>query len=126
MAVDFDGTGDFYSVTPTLGDPFTLMGWFRADTLSGFGGIFSRGNTTNQMLLYHNAGVLQLDVNAVQGTGSTINTGQWYHICVQRGEAGANVWEVFLDGVSDFTATNAVTLIDTIQKDRTILRRRRT
>lgn len=114
----FDGTGDLLSVTHvselTLGtSDFTFEAWIRLSEINRWHGIIGNGTgagaidfvvatTPNNFLrVYANSGTLNL--NAV--TALVIDT--WYHVALVR---SGDVFTIFLNGVTESTATVAVTL----------------
>lgn len=119
----FDGSGDFLSIADDHrlevgGSIFTFECWVRASSLTSTRTIAGkRGNATSQghWLLRANAGQLQVYLStdgaswATSMSGSTISTGTWYHVALVR---IGSTFTLYLDGVSDATATLAGRLND--------------
>ena len=91
--------------------PFTMSAWVKLDTTTGSIMFISDASvSTIQYGMFVNSGTLTLRARNTTPddiSGSTLSTGQWYHI--------AGVWtsatsrELFLNGVSDGTDTSSVT-----------------
>ena len=91
-SMSLDGTGDYlrpYSADPNIfafgtGD-FTIETWAYFNSVTGQPFIYDgRGATTTPTIYIFN-GTIYYYVNATNAiTGSTLSTGQWYHIAVSR------------------------------------------
>lgn len=125
-SIDFDGTGDFLTVTGSSellfgNGALTVEGWFYFRSLVG-GPIIWRLVGTSTLSLYYDTtnNRLVLDFGTPLITTSTsLTTGTWYHIAVVRTDGAGSV-TIYLNGTSigttavsavvDFSATTQVTV----------------
>ena len=121
----FDGSGDYISA-PTdaafdfSGGDFTIEGWFRFDNATTqdqtlfagvgdtrFGIAYNRGGDNALNLSLSSNGSSWDIANEVDGSKTSWNTDQWYHVAL--------VWDgtdykVYVDGTLDITVTSATPL----------------
>ena len=109
LAMDFDGTGDSYSVgsvLSTVTDNFGVEAWVAADSTSGNAGIAYNGNTSNSgwglFRLGGNYGALY-GGKAVWGS-SPMTPGEWTHVALVR-DGGASTF--YLNGSPSGTTGTA-------------------
>jgi hypothetical protein len=107
-SVDFD-SGESYS-RQTSGPDYTVhtgMCWVYKDSISAEGSIISRGDSTTIRMAISAAGKLVLNsggTHVITGT-TTLSATTWYHVAVTQDTS--NNWELFLNGVSEGTASHA-------------------
>ena len=113
MARAMNGTTDrLIATTPTdLTSNWSVAGWFRRNTTARSDSFWSRWTSAaanRQLFIYTLVGdTIQVDVPfiaAIMTSASTVTDTAWHHVAVTR--SGDN-WVLYLDGVSDATATNA-------------------
>ena len=128
----FDGTGDYLTAPDNIAfefgsGNFTIEGWFY---LTGGNSTFrtlvaksSRDDPSGEgsfVVQISNANKLQMLFDNVTGGGWVIDVqgttnvvlNTWYHFAVVR---NGNVFTAYLNGVSEVTATNSLTLVDNAQ-----------
>ena len=120
--MSFDGTGDYLSVPASsdfnVGTNFTAECWFQyrgddeggimgTQDSSGYSGWFFRITNTTDTLDFNNYG--SSGGAEAQVTSGTLGwgLGQWYHLAIVK---DGNDYEIFRDGVSVATATDASSL----------------
>lgn len=118
----FDGNDDYVTVpsTLTIGDTFTYSAWIKADSLSGRSAIFSTRNPNSGDGLWqlevgeangpNRVGISVPGIWAYNSSDNVISTNTWHHITVVKADASTN-FEVFVDGVSQGSASVAVSTI---------------
>ena len=112
-SVSFDGTDDYMdcgTVTAmNSADSFTLSGWFKFDahnTLFLTGGI----NSADRFSFYLKSGGslgVYLGSGEVLTSGSTLSTGQYYHIAVIKDGNGTSNCTLYIDGSLSDTGTRS-------------------
>jgi hypothetical protein len=111
-SLQLDGTQDYIGVTSNNDfgfgtDDYTVEGWFYFDSVAATTNLFDfRAGAGSDIapLVYINAGgeLRFYSYSADRITGSTLTTGQWYHIAVSR---NGNDTRLFLDGTLEGTWT---------------------
>jgi hypothetical protein len=124
-SVEFDGTGDYLSVTPTddfeLGsDDFTIEAWvYSANWKASLANaIFSKGNSSSVSTEFYSLQATQTDgrVQFFWRSGSALldgsntrnlSTDSWNHIAVTR---SGDTFNLYINGILDDTTTSSTTL----------------
>jgi hypothetical protein len=121
-SVYFDGSGDFLTFPDhpalELGNrDFTVECWVYRLSIDSHHGILSKWSSPSYpfMLWIKATNVVGISINNSLdvSTTATISTGTWNHIAVTR---NANVFTIWLNGVSAATATSSITMTDTSQQ----------
>ena len=121
-SVYFDGSGDFLTFPDhpalELGNrDFTVECWVYRLSTDSHHGILSKWSSPSYpfMLWIKATNVVGISINNSLdvSTTATISTGTWNHIAVTR---NANVFTIWLNGVSAATATSSITMTDTSQQ----------
>jgi len=129
-SIYFDGTssyGSYISVADNTdfeysGD-FTIETWVRVTTKAAHQCLFAKGTDADWPVLAYQAYIQQstgrifLQVsnngsatgNVTITTTSDLSDGLWHHVAVVR---NGNVWNVYIDGTSEATATQALTILN--------------
>ena len=111
-SLQLDGTQDYIGVTSNNDfgfgtDDFTVEGWFYFDSVAAVTNLFDfragAGSDIAPVVYIDAGGELRFySYSADRITGSTLTTGQWYHIAVSR---NGNDTKLFLDGTLEGTWT---------------------
>jgi len=116
-SIVFDGNGDGlfipYNPNLTMRGNYTIEFWIRFTSLSGYQTIYSFGyGISGDIILQTGNGDGKIIVYTgnpsaaiASDTGSTVNTGQWYHIAVVRN--GSTV-TIYRDGISVGSGSDTV------------------
>jgi Concanavalin A-like lectin/glucanases superfamily/IPT/TIG domain len=116
-SIVFDGNGDGlfipYNPNLTMRGNYTIEFWIRFTSLSGYQTIYSFGyGISGDIILQTGNGNGKIIVYTgnpsaaiASDTGSTVNTGQWYHIAVVRN--GSTV-TIYRDGISVGSGSDTV------------------
>jgi len=119
-AVYFDGTGDylrgFGDLTAMGSGDFTWESWVYFNAFGTYSGIIdsrrSNGAGTGAGLIYVNGTTLTYwSGNSQKIAGSTLSTGQWYHIAAVRNSGTVTL---YLNGTSEGSASDSVNMVDRI------------
>jgi hypothetical protein len=108
----FDGSGDYLSIPHSEDwmfgtDDFTMDCWINPQQYSVFQRLICRHNGSTGWLLTINTNntITYANANGVSLTStSTIVVGAWMHVAVVR---HGNRWDLYINGVSEVSATNA-------------------
>jgi len=113
-SMQFDGTGDylqgFGDLTAMGSGDFTWEFWVYFNAFGTFSGIIdsrlSDGTATNAGLLYVNGTTLTYwSGGSEKIAGSTLSTGQWYHVAAVRNSGTVTL---YLNGTSEGSASDSV------------------
>jgi len=115
-SVDLDGSDDYIDCGTVTAmnstDSFTLSGWFKFDadnTLFLTGGIDSADRFSFYLKSGGSLGVY-LGSPEVLTSGSTLSTGQYYHIAVIKDGNGTNNCTLYVDGSLSDTGTRSASM----------------
>jgi hypothetical protein len=123
--MSFDGTGDYLISNTATTDlyafssgAFTIEFWLYLNTVSGAQIVYDgrpSGTQTTQPTIYMNAAVVTYYTGGAAAiTGSTLSTGQWYHIAVSR--SGTST-KMFVNGTqSGSTYTDSTVYTNTANR----------
>ena len=128
-SMSFDGTGDYLIPNISTSDlytfgtgAFTVEFWLYLNSTSGVQiCIDFRPLATNgpQIILFTNTGVLTFQASStIRITGSTLSTGQWYHIALAR--SGTDT-KLFLNGTQTGSTYSSDTTSYTVGANRPVM-----